>query len=184
MPTTFSCFRTESWQQWKKHNLTLPYISAKWVWIFSQHKNGSDLCVPLLFHANYTSSPASLKTKPLAKSLIENQSSALLGYSLLQTAHKSTQNDPCVPPFIRNIILSIKSPIRRPNSQKMRIIKSIYGLKTTQNTNHSINQLIEEQDSIWVMTTDQLLPCQKTYFCCVHCDTVCMTFLSFGSVHK
>ena len=51
------------------------------VWILSQHKNGSDLHVPLSLHAKYTLNPASLQTS--CKSLIQNQSSALPGYPSL-----------------------------------------------------------------------------------------------------
>ena len=77
-------------------------------------------------HANYTLNPATLQTP--CKSLIQTQSSALLGYpSLLltilkratrstlrqldsaQTEHYSTQNDFPVPLFITNIVLTIKT---------------------------------------------------------------------------
>ena len=38
--------------------------------------------------------------------------------SIQQTAYYSTQNDFHVPPIIRNIIISMKKPFRRSNSQK------------------------------------------------------------------
>ena len=88
--------------------------------------------------------------------------------SIQQTAHySSTQNDFPVPPFIRNINLSMQNPFRRSNSQKMWSIKSIFGLKPRKIA--ILSSIDRSQDSLMVMTTDQLLWHQKNIFprCCL-----------------
>ena len=128
-------------------------MNSEWVWTFTQHKNSSDWHVghvPLSLHTNYTLNPASLQTA--CKSLIQNQSFALPGYpSLFLTILKRATDHEAIVSWSCTIHTSsvrfsklhvtphkMTSPYRHSlgtlsNLQKTGSIKSIFGLKTTQN---------------------------------------------------
>ena len=122
--------------------------AQEWVWIFSQQRNGPDLHVPLSLQAHYTLNPASLQTP--SKSFIQNQSSALSGYpSLLLTVPARLFNEYFFKHLKKKTISEVKLTKNETYQGHFR--------PQNQAKHRSFRRLIEGQESLMVMTTDQLL---------------------------